>query len=152
VFATYRLRWQVELAFKTLKTVLKFDELPNACGYGPDLAVAKLICALLLQRLAERKSAIPPPESPRSPSRGEPRLSLPRGFVPSACPGRCPTRSLTLAARVAAIDRLPSCATAGARASSMLSSHDLSTALLSVFGLVVKSASARAEVVSTYEG
>jgi len=61
VFATYRLRWQVELAFKTLKTVLKFDELPNRLpDTGRTWLLAKLICALLLQRLAERKSAIPP--------------------------------------------------------------------------------------------
>jgi hypothetical protein len=61
VFATYRLRWQVELAFKTLKTVLKFDELPNRLpNTGRTWLLAKLICALLLQRLSERKSAIPP--------------------------------------------------------------------------------------------
>ena len=59
--AAFRLRWQVELAFKTLKTVLKFDELPNRLpDTGRTWLLAKLICALLLQRLAERKSAIPP--------------------------------------------------------------------------------------------
>ena len=61
VFATYRLSWQVELAFKTLKTVLKFDELPNRLpDTGRTWLLAKLICALLLQRLVERESAIPP--------------------------------------------------------------------------------------------
>lgn len=61
VFATYRLRWQVELAFKTLKTVLKFDELPNRLpATGRTWLLAKLLCALLLQRLAERRNAIPP--------------------------------------------------------------------------------------------
>ena len=60
-FATYRLRWQVELAFKMLKTVLQFDELPNRL---PETArtwlLAKLVCALLLDRLAHRRVAIPP--------------------------------------------------------------------------------------------
>jgi hypothetical protein len=61
VVATYRLRWQVELAFKTLKTVLKFDELPNRLpDTGRTWLLAKLICALLLQRLASRHEAIPP--------------------------------------------------------------------------------------------
>ena len=61
VIATYRLRWQVELAFKTLKTVLKFDELPNRLpDTGRTWLLAKLICALLLQRLAEKREAIPP--------------------------------------------------------------------------------------------
>jgi hypothetical protein len=41
--------------------VLKFDELPNRLpDTGRTWLLAKLICALLLQRLAERKSAIPP--------------------------------------------------------------------------------------------
>jgi len=61
VCATYRLRWQVELAFKTLKTVLKYDELPNRLpDTGRTWLLSKLICALLLQRLAERSAAIPP--------------------------------------------------------------------------------------------
>jgi hypothetical protein len=61
VLATYRLRWQIELAFKTLKTVLHFDDLPNRL---PDTArtwlLAKLVCALLLQRLADRDTPFSP--------------------------------------------------------------------------------------------
>lgn len=60
-FATYRLRWQVELAFKTLKTVLRFDELPNRLPEtGRTWLLAKLVCALLLDRLAHSRVAFPP--------------------------------------------------------------------------------------------
>jgi hypothetical protein len=61
VLATYRLRWQVELAFKTLKTVMNFDELPNQLeSTSRTWLLSKLICALLLQRLIETTPAIPP--------------------------------------------------------------------------------------------
>jgi hypothetical protein len=41
--------------------VLKFDELPNRLpDTGRTWLLAKLICALLLQRLASRHEAIPP--------------------------------------------------------------------------------------------
>jgi hypothetical protein len=51
--ATYRLRWQVELAFKTIKTVLHFDELPNRLPEtGRTWLLAKLVCALLLERVS----------------------------------------------------------------------------------------------------
>lgn len=64
VFACYRLRWQVELAFKLLKTVLRFGKLPN---HRDDTArtwlLAKLINALLLDRLARAdRRAFPPGE------------------------------------------------------------------------------------------
>jgi hypothetical protein len=61
VLATYRLRWQVELAFKTLKTVLHLGELPNRLpDTGRTWLLAKLVCALLLDRLAHRDIAFPP--------------------------------------------------------------------------------------------
>lgn len=59
--AVYRLRWQVELAFKTLKTVLRFGDLPNRLAEtGRTWLLAKLVCALLIERLADQRIAIPP--------------------------------------------------------------------------------------------
>jgi DDE family transposase len=63
-FATYRLRWQVELAFKTLKTVLRYGDLPNRLpDTGRTWLLAKLVCALLLDRLAHPRGAFPPSAS-----------------------------------------------------------------------------------------
>lgn len=63
-FAIYRLRWQVELAFKTLKTVLHYGELPNRLpDTGRTWLLAKLVCALLLDRLAHPRGAFPPSAS-----------------------------------------------------------------------------------------
>jgi hypothetical protein len=64
VFAVYRLRWQVELAFKTMKTVLRYGELPNRrADTGRTWLLAKLVCALLLDSLiVEREAAHSPPE------------------------------------------------------------------------------------------
>ena len=64
VHACYRLRWQVELAFKTLKTVLRFGELPNRLAEtGRTWLLAKLVCALLIERLMHDRVAIPPSAS-----------------------------------------------------------------------------------------
>lgn len=61
VFAVYRLRWQVELAFKTLKTVLHYARLPNRrADTGRTWLLAKLVCALVLERIAAASAAIPP--------------------------------------------------------------------------------------------
>lgn len=61
VFAVYRLRWQVELAFKTMKTVLQFDELPNhRFETSRCWLLCKLVGALILQRLALGAGAVPP--------------------------------------------------------------------------------------------
>lgn len=53
VLALYRLRWQIELAFKRLKSLLHLDDLP---ARDPDLArcwiYAKLVAALLLEDMA----------------------------------------------------------------------------------------------------
>lgn len=60
-FLIYRLRWQVELAFKTMKTVLKYGQLPNRRpDTGRTWLLAKLICALVLERIAAAAAAIPP--------------------------------------------------------------------------------------------
>jgi hypothetical protein len=64
VFAIYRLRWQIELAFKTLKTVLKLGQLPNKVDEtARTWLLAKLVCALLLERLAARRQAFPPDQA-----------------------------------------------------------------------------------------
>jgi hypothetical protein len=58
----YRLRWQVELAFKRWKSLCHFDRLPN---YRDDTILswlyAKLLLALLLHRTAAGASALFPP-------------------------------------------------------------------------------------------
>jgi IS4 transposase len=54
ILAIYRLRWQIELLFKRLKSLLDLDALPTK---QPDLArcwiYAKLIAALLLEEMAD---------------------------------------------------------------------------------------------------
>jgi hypothetical protein len=61
--ALYRLRWQVELAFKRWKSLCHFDRLPN---YRDDTILswlyAKLLLALVLHRMASGASALFPPE------------------------------------------------------------------------------------------
>lgn len=61
VFAIYRLRWQIELAFKTMKTVLGARSLPHKMDEAARAWVlGKLLCALIVQRLAVRREAFPP--------------------------------------------------------------------------------------------
>jgi hypothetical protein len=61
--ALYRLRWQVELAFKRWKSLCHFDRLPN---YRDDTIkswlYAKLLLALLMHRIASGVSSLFPPE------------------------------------------------------------------------------------------
>lgn len=61
--ALYRLRWQVELAFKRWKSLCHFDRLPN---YRDDTILswlyAKLLLALLMHRMVSGASALFPPE------------------------------------------------------------------------------------------
>lgn len=67
VFGIYRLRWQVELAFKTLKRVCGFARLPHR-KHEPGRAwlLAKLLCALIAERLANPSQIFPPHlEAPR---------------------------------------------------------------------------------------
>jgi hypothetical protein len=60
--ATYRLRWQIELSFKTMKSAMKFSSLPNRLPQtGRTWLLGKLVCALLLDRLlAEQVDRYPP--------------------------------------------------------------------------------------------
>lgn len=59
----YRLRWQIELAFKRWKSVCQFDKLPN---YRGDTILswlyAKLLLALIMERMAAPSKALFPPE------------------------------------------------------------------------------------------
>jgi hypothetical protein len=61
--ALYRLRWQVELAFKRWKSICRFDRLPN---YRDDTILswlyAKLLLALILHRMTAAASPLFPPE------------------------------------------------------------------------------------------
>lgn len=61
ILELYRFRWQIEMAFKRLKSLLAIDELP---AKDPDLArsylYAKLLAALLLDDLTERFLAFSP--------------------------------------------------------------------------------------------
>jgi hypothetical protein len=61
VFEVYRLRWQIELAFKRLKSLLHLSDLP---AKDPNLAktyiYAKLLAALLVEDLTERYLSFSP--------------------------------------------------------------------------------------------
>lgn len=69
--ALYRLRWQIEIAIKRLKSILRIDRLP---AKDPDLArawlYAHLLLALLLDETLADPSAVPP-------SAGNPPADLP---------------------------------------------------------------------------
>jgi len=61
VLALYRMRWQIELLFKRLKTQLHLDDLPSREGpTAKSWMLARLIAAALAQRLV-------PPSGPLSP-------------------------------------------------------------------------------------
>ena len=57
VFALYRMRWQIELLFKRLKSLLDLGDLPaKSEKLAKTLIFAKLIIALLAEKMA-RKAA-----------------------------------------------------------------------------------------------
>jgi IS4 transposase len=61
IAALYRLRWQIELAIKRLKSILHIDRLP---AKNPQLArawlYAHLLLALILDKISAELGAIPP--------------------------------------------------------------------------------------------
>lgn len=102
VLALYRLRWQIELVFKRLKSILGLDRLP---ADDPDLArawiYAKLIAALLLEDIAGQVLDSPPcgdrsaPDRlalarPAPAARHRPSRSLPRQAHPQSLDGSRP--------------------------------------------------------------
>jgi Transposase DDE domain len=64
VLAAYRLRWQVELAFKRLKSIIGLEALK---AKDPDLARCWINTALLAGLLTEFDRPAPPSETPASP-------------------------------------------------------------------------------------
>jgi hypothetical protein len=66
ILALYRLRWQIELLFKRLKSLLRIDELPNKHPAAARCWIlANLLAALLLEDQA-RLFLDSPPSAPRS--------------------------------------------------------------------------------------
>lgn len=61
VLLLYRLRWQIELFFKRLKSLLHFDTLPSRCGpTAKSWLLARLLAAALAQRLTTPNGAFSP--------------------------------------------------------------------------------------------
>lgn len=72
VLAAYRVRWQVELAFKRLKSLLGLDRLPAKCrALARSWLLAHLILALLIDDIAQDLL-----ESPPSAASGAARLRV----------------------------------------------------------------------------
>src|SRR5262249_38150071 len=66
ILALYRLRWQIELLFKRLKSLLRIDELPNK---HPEAARCWILANLLAALLLEDQTRLfldSPPSAPRS--------------------------------------------------------------------------------------
>jgi IS4 transposase len=61
VLECYRLRWQIELAFKRLKSILQFGHVPKQSDQsGRAWLYAKLFVALLAEKLRRVGSTISP--------------------------------------------------------------------------------------------
>jgi hypothetical protein len=59
----YRVRWQIELAFKRLKSILRLDRLPaKDPGLAKAWIAAHLLLALLIDDTAAEMAAFPPPD------------------------------------------------------------------------------------------
>jgi hypothetical protein len=69
VIALYRMRWQIELAFKRLKSLIGIDKLP---AKNPDLARAWLAAHLIVALLVDTRTSKvldSPPCAPSQPQR-----------------------------------------------------------------------------------
>ena len=90
----YRVRWQIELAFKRLKSILRLDRLP---AKDPGLArawiAAHLLLALLIEDTTAEMADFSPSESrnARAPLHARPEPSArPRALATHLPPGGCP--------------------------------------------------------------
>jgi len=83
VLAIYRLRWQIELAFKRLKSLADLDTLP---AKKPALARSWIFARLIVALLAERIAGKPPDSSPCAPRNRGRRTALADGEVRPASP------------------------------------------------------------------
>ena len=111
----YRVRWQIELAFKRLKSILRLDRLP---AKDPDLARAWITAHLLLALLIDDTAA----EMAESPPCGQANHTSPLDLAPprSSCdPG---TRSRYGATASRAISGTCSRCRIGSRARSPIAS------------------------------
>ena len=70
VLALYRLRWQIELAFKRMKSLAGLDELP---AKNPDLARAWIYARLIAVLMAEQSAGQVPDSSPSGPGNPGPK-------------------------------------------------------------------------------
>ena len=61
ILQLYRVRWQIELLFKRLKSLLHLDALPSRDGpTAKSWLLARFIAAALADRLTERSGALSP--------------------------------------------------------------------------------------------
>ncbi len=81
----YRVRWQIELAFKRLKSILRLDRLP---AKDPDLARAWITAHLLLALLIDDTAA----EMAESPPCGQANHTSPLDLAPNLHPRKCSAR------------------------------------------------------------
>lgn len=90
ILEIYRFRWQIELVFKRLKSLLQLDELP---AKDPDLArtflLSKLLAALLLEDLTQNYLAFSPWGVPPRSLNARPRS----GASKTSCSIACAMRS-----------------------------------------------------------
>lgn len=90
--ALYRLRWQVELLFKRWKSLCGLDRLPNYLDETIHAWLyAKVLLALLMQRMAA--SALSPPEPSSSPRRRRSAVDAPAVEADLAPVGRARSRA-----------------------------------------------------------
>jgi hypothetical protein len=61
IMELYRVRWQIELEFKRLKSLLRLDTLPSKQGpTARSWILARVLAAILVERLLRDSGAFPP--------------------------------------------------------------------------------------------